>query len=103
MATYIADAYNANVPISTTMAGYMFVELQAIKNRMNVQIGSTPPVAGAVTVSNHLSTIDTSITNIKKDIVDLGKVTTAERTRKITISNAVPSGAAVEGDIWMKY
>lgn len=103
MATYTADSYNANTPLSTTMAGYMYVELQAIKNRMNMQLGDTPPKVGDITMAVHLSNIDTSITSMGRSVAALEKKTTDERTRKITISNAAPSGVAVEGDIWMKY
>lgn len=39
MAGYTADAYNIATPTSEQIAGYMDLELQALKTRLNAQIG----------------------------------------------------------------
>lgn len=39
MAGYIADAYNSALPTEDDYAGYMYLELQALKGRLNKELG----------------------------------------------------------------
>lgn len=39
MSVYTPDAYNASLPLDTAIAGYMHLELQALKKRLNGDLG----------------------------------------------------------------
>lgn len=59
MAGYTADAYNTATPTSEQIAGYMDLELQALKTRLNAQIG----LAAVVDVGTRLSAVETRTTD----------------------------------------
>ena len=59
MATYTADAFNASLPTEEALAGYMDLELRAIKARLNSQIGAS----GIDNLGARLATAEASITS----------------------------------------
>lgn len=68
---YTAFPYDPTLPISTELAGNMYLELQAIKQRMNYQVGAGVVVPPALTLTARVVTLETASTDYGTRITTL--------------------------------
>lgn len=95
MAAYVADAYNAALPLAADIAGHADKEIRAIKERLNAQIGAST----VLNLGTRLTAAEGSITTQGTSIASLGtRLATAEGTL-ITQGQSISSqGSAISSN-----
>lgn len=68
---YTAFPYDPTLPISSELAGNMYLELQAIKQRMNYQVGAGVVVPPALTLTARVVTLEDASTDHETRIATL--------------------------------
>lgn len=68
---YTAQPYDPSKPISTDFAGNMYIELQAIKQRLNYQVGAGEVLPPALTLTARMENEETVTADIESRVASL--------------------------------